>query len=706
MHLLPAIPPIDFSQALNEDQYRAVTAGNGPALVLAGAGSGKTRTLTYRVAYLLEQGVRPWEILLLTFTNKAAREMLERVEDLTGVVRSQFWGGTFHSIGQRIIRTHAALAGIDRNFTILDSGDADSLFNEVVKSKDAAFLKNKNNPKPRLILDAVSYARNTRRPVEEVFEAKFAWLEDESLAKLPDFAEAYRKHKRETGVCDYDDLLEIWLELLEKNPEVREQYRRKFRYILVDEFQDTNKLQSAIVDAIAGDHQIMAVGDDAQCIYTWRGAEFANIADFETRHPGAAIHKIEINYRSSPQILDFANGILSNQLDNAGYSKTLRPVRDAGPKPYVVPTMDANEQALFVIKRIERLHYEGRKLSEITVLYRAHFQAMELQMELTRQGIPFVITSGLRFFEQAHVKDLVAQLRFVHNPGDAIAFTRLTALLPKVGPKTAERILDTAKKEARARNVSILTALGADGVKAKVPEVARDDFTDLILTMQDMEEGMHGPKRQAPATLKNADAGKDAGGPAHPDLFEHAAGNAAEPLPPPETHIVKTPGEILQIAIDGWYGDFIKTVYENYRDRTEDLKSLVTFANKFTDINELLAQLVLLNSETGDKSAEMPADTLRLTTIHQAKGLEFPIVFVIGCADELLPLKRAIEEGDVDEERRLFYVASTRAMEELYCVYPKITVSGGPPRLLNPSRFISELPANTYEMLHISRLRG
>ncbi|MDR2982524.1 MAG: ATP-dependent helicase, partial [Puniceicoccales bacterium] len=282
MQSLTGIPPIDFISALNEDQYQAVTAPRGPALVLAGAGSGKTRTLTYRVAYLLEQGIKPWEILLLTFTNKAAKEMLTRVEDLTGVTRSYFWGGTFHSIGQRILRSHAPLVGLDRNFTILDADDADSLFNETVKSLDSAFVKNKDNPKPRVILDAISYARNTRRPMEEVFDIRFPWLADESLEKLPGFAEAYRDTKRKQAVCDYDDLLELWLELLTNHPAVRESYQHRFRHILVDEFQDTNKLQSQIVDALAGEHQVMAVGDDAQCIYTWRGAEFANIADFES----------------------------------------------------------------------------------------------------------------------------------------------------------------------------------------------------------------------------------------------------------------------------------------------------------------------------------------------------------------------------------------------------------------------------------------
>lgn len=693
-------PPIDFASELNPDQLAAVTAPRGPALVLAGAGSGKTRTLTYRVAYLLEQGVRPWEILLLTFTNKAAREMLTRVEDLTGQPRSQFWGGTFHSIGQRILRTHAPLVGIDRNFTILDAGDAESLFNQIVKESDPTFIKDKENPKARVIADAYSYARNTRRKPEEVFKERLFWIKG-GVDKLVKFTDLYKDAKRKAAVCDYDDLLELWLELLEKNPDVAESYSRKFKHILVDEFQDTNRLQSAIVEKLAHEHQVMAVGDDAQCIYTWRGADYDNVMGFDGRHPGAQLHKIEINYRSTKPILDFANAVLDTRPSGMGFSKELRPVKSGRQKPYLVPCLDANEQAMFVVKRIIALvQDEGRRPSDITVLYRAHYQAMELQMELTRAGIPFVITSGVRFFEQAHIRDFVAQIRFIHNPADTVAFTRVLALLPKVGPKKAETILDMGRKEAKARNASLLTVLNADKIVAKIPEEARDDYKDLILTMQDMEEAMHGPRREAPKSV----AGEKPSADDH-DLFSHAAAGETTRDTGDGTHIVKDPAEILRIGIEGWYGDFLRNLYPNWQDRRDDLNSLIGFAQKYRDMNELLAQLVLLNSETGDKSAEVADDTVRLTTIHQSKGLEFPVVFVIGCADELFPIKRAIEDGDVEEERRLFYVAATRAMEELYVCYPKLTATGGPPRMLEVSRFVAALPYNAYETLHVGRLR-
>ena len=379
-------PEIDFKAELNDEQYAAVTAPPGPALVLAGAGSGKTRTLTYRVAYLLHQGVQAYEILLLTFTNKASHEMLERVEDLTGVPRRALWGGTFHSIAQRILRVHGDLVGLKRNYTILDQGEAESILKSVIQATDGKFIKTKNNPKPKVIADLISYARNTCRPPREEADNRYPFLEG-MASKIDQFYKAYMKAKLDQQVVDYDDLLEYFLKLLREHPEIRRQYQDRFKHVLVDEFQDTNRLQSDIVDQLAGHHQVMAVGDDAQCIYTWRGADFDNIMQFEERHPGAKIHKIETNYRSSPEILDFANAVLASQPSGLGFSKELRPVKAKRERPYFVPVMDTRGQAKFIIERIEGLIDEGRQLSDIAVLYRAHFQAMDLQMELSRLNI-------------------------------------------------------------------------------------------------------------------------------------------------------------------------------------------------------------------------------------------------------------------------------------------------------------------------------
>jgi DNA helicase-2/ATP-dependent DNA helicase PcrA len=647
-------PPIDFRAELNDEQYAAVTSPPGPTLVLAGAGSGKTRTLTYRVAYLLHQGVQPYEILLLTFTNKASREMLERVEDLTGIMRQQLWGGTFHSIAQRILRAHGERVGLERNYTILDQGEAESILKSVIQATDAKFLKTKNNPKPKVIADLISYARNTcRTPLEEAND-RYPFLEG-MAAKIDKFYQSYMQAKLDQQVVDYDDLLEYLLKLLREHPEIRQQYQNRFEHILVDEFQDTNRLQSDIVDQLAGHHQVMAVGDDAQCIYTWRGADFDNIMQFEERHPGAEIHKIETNYRSSPEILEFANAVLASQPHGLGFSKELRPIKPSRERPYFVPVMDTRSQAKFIIERIEGLIDEGRELSDIAILYRAHFQAMDLQMELTRLKIDYQITSGVRFFEQAHIKDFTSQLRFASNTADVSAFARITCLLPKIGPKTAERIHKFTRERAAKLGKSFCEVLITPEVLKKIPADAKAEWPSLAETIREIYEAMN----------------------------------------------KRSPEEIIELALDGWYSSYIREIYPNWTDRADDLQSLVSFAARYETMEDLLAQLVLLASESNERSPEDQQNCLRLTTIHQAKGLEFPVVFVIGLADGTFPLKRTIDNGDLEEERRLFYVAVTRAEEELYLCYPKLHSQGTQVMRMSPSRFIKEIAPNRYETLHV-----
>lgn len=655
----PPFPAIDFKAELNDEQYAAVTAPPGPALVLAGAGSGKTRTLTYRVAYLLHEGVQPYEILLLTFTNKASREMLERVEDLTGVSRRYLWGGTFHSIAQRILRVHGELVGLKRNYTILDEGEAETILKNVVQNIDGKFLKTKNHPKPKVIANLISYARNTCRTPREEAEDRYPFF-DGMAAKIDQFHKGYMQAKLEQRVVDYDDLLEYLLKLLREQPEIRQQYQDRFKHILVDEFQDTNRLQSEIVDLLAGHHQVMAVGDDAQCIYTWRGADFDNIMRFDARHEGAAIHKIETNYRSSPEILEFANAVLGSQPAGLGFSKELRAVNPSGERPYFVPVMDTRAQARFIIERVEGLVDEGRNLSDIAILYRAHFQAMDLQMELTRMDIDFQITSGVRFFEQAHIKDFSAQLRFASNPSDVSAFSRFTCLLPKIGPKTAERIHKFTRERAAKLDKNFCDVLVSEEVLKKVPNDAKEEWPSLAETLRELSVAL----------------------------------------------TEKSPEEIIQLGLDGWYSNYIREIYPNWTERADDLQSLVSFAARYETMEELLAQLVLLASESNERTPEEQQNCLRLTTIHQAKGLEFPVVFVIGLADGTFPLKRAIDEQNLDEERRLFYVAVTRAMEELYMSYPMLNHQGNQVMRLNPSRFIREVDPSRYETLRVAPARS
>jgi DNA helicase II / ATP-dependent DNA helicase PcrA len=651
------IPPIDFRAELNDEQYAAVTSPPGPALVLAGAGSGKTRTLTYRVAYLLAQGVKPGEILLLTFTNKAAREMLHRVNDLTGIEPQRFWGGTFHSLGHRALRMFGEEIGLPRTFTILDADEADGLTKEAVESIERAFFKDKTHPRPGPLHEMISLARNTRESLATTVTTYFP-VHDALIDRLPRFAEAYAQLKRERHVLDYDDLLDFWLQLLTEKPTVADYFAQRFRHVLVDEYQDTNTLQAAIVDTIGAHHRIMVVGDDAQCIYSWRGANFENIMTFPERHPGTVIHRIETNYRSTPQILALANGVLLAQPKGRHFDKELKAARGPAQKPFLVPAMDTREQADFIIRRLRGLHEEGVDLREIAVLYRAHFQALDIQLELSRQGIPYQITSGVRFFEQAHVRDLVAFLRFVYNPTDAMAWQRIVVLLPKVGEKGAKKILSAATDQARLLQRDLWDVLSSDDVTSAVAKDAREEWPKFTASLKQI-----------------ADAMRD-----------------------------QAPGAAIEVAIEGWYGDYLKGAYANYLSRLDDLRSMIGFAGRFDDMQELLAQIILLNSETSDRAVDPDADALKLTTIHQAKGLEYDVVFLIGLADGMFPLRRAIEAGDVEEERRLFYVGVTRARNELYLCYPKVNTKGGPSgMMLTPSRFLAELSPALYEGLKIRR---
>jgi DNA helicase-2/ATP-dependent DNA helicase PcrA len=657
-----AIPPVDFRKELNEEQHAAVTAPPGPLLVLAGAGSGKTRTLTYRVAWLLTQGVRPHEILLLTFTNKAAREMLHRVEDLTGVAGHRFWGGTFHHVGHKVLRIYGESIGLPRAFTIMDADEAEGFLRDTVEESDRVFFKDKTHPRPGPLSEIISFARNTQLPLGEVV-ARFYPQHAELTERIAGFAQSYRARKRKQNVVDYDDLLEYWLELLQQAPDVLAYLQHRFRHVLVDEYQDTNTLQAQVVDLLAAGHRsLMAVGDDAQCIYSWRGANFENIITFPDRHPGTAIHRIETNYRSTPQILRYANGVLAAQPRGRHFDKVLRPARGDHEKPFVVQTMDAREQAMFIVQRLKGLAEEGRPLADIAVLYRAHFQALDLQLELSRQGVPYVITSGVRFFEQAHIRDLVALLRFVYNPSDTPAWQRIAVLLPKIGEKGAQKLHALAAEVAQAKQKNFLDALASPEVGAKVPAGARDEWPKLVASLQQVAEVMRTQK-------------------------------------PP--HAVET-------AIDGWYGDYLKGAYANYVSRMDDLKSLIGFASRFESVQEVLAQIMLLNSETSDRRIDPEADALKLTTVHQAKGLEYGVVFVIGLGEGMFPLRRAVDSGDLEEERRLFYVAVTRAKDELYLCHPRVSARGGPGTgmMIPASRFLEEVPEHLYQQLRIRRSWG
>src|SRR3954464_8260344 len=440
LHRAPSSTSIhtDYEAELNEQQLAAVTAPPGPMLIIAGAGSGKTRTLTYRVAYLLENGIDPRNILLLTFTNKAARQMLDRVANLLPVDTSGLWGGTFHSIGNRMLRRHGSALGYSGGFTIMDREDQKDLINTVVANagidpKEIRF------PKGDVLAEIFSFVINTERPMEALLAEKFPYFLP-LLEKIKDVHARYEKKKKATNSVDFDDLLEKALRMLKQNPEIAGFYRRQFQFVLVDEYQDTNKIQADLIDTIAQDHQnVMVVGDDAQSIYSWRGANFQNILEFPKRYPDAQVFKIEMNYRSVPEILGVANAAISANVQQ--FRKHLSATRESKAlKPALVALNNGSEQAQFVAQRILELRDEGIDLNDIAVLYRAHYHALELQLELSRRGIPYRITSGVRFFEQAHIKDVTAFIRCVANPRDEVAFNRMVKLLPGIGNRTAENL--------------------------------------------------------------------------------------------------------------------------------------------------------------------------------------------------------------------------------------------------------------------------
>lgn len=639
---------IDYPRELNPQQCAAVTAPPGPALIIAGAGSGKTRTLTYRVAYLLEQGIPAEFILLLTFTNKAAGEMMRRVTDLLGGALPGLWGGTFHSIGARVLRRHARLLDFRQDFSILDREDALDLVKACVAE---AKIEAGDNPfpKPDVLADIFSLAVNKDEPVEEILKAQFDYFvpQAEAIARLQ---RAYAARKKAANGMDFDDLLALWLKLLREQPTVREEQQRRFQFVLVDEYQDTNKVQGVLIDLLAERHRnVTVVGDDSQSIYSWRGAHFQNILKFPERYPGAAVFRIETNYRSTPEILNLANAAIAANVHQ--FPKELTAARPPGMKPALVHCLTASQQAEFVAQRMMELREGGRSLRNMAVLYRSHFHALELQLELTRRNIPFVITSGIRFFEQAHVKDVAAYLKFIVNPRDEPAFKRMVRLLEGIGEKTAERIWQALAAQLGSAPASLATVLQKLPV---IPKKAEPGWAQFTATIHQLED----PKIR---------------------------GSAAR---------------MIQLILEAGYEDYLQQEYTNYAMRKEDINQLAVFSRQFTSLEDFLTQVALLSTVDAEADKDGPEeDSVKLSTIHQAKGLEYDVVFIIMLCDGMFPAARSLEtlEGE-EEERRLFYVAITRARDELYLSFPMIrAIGGGSEKPQLPSRFLGELPPDLLE---------
>jgi len=647
---------IDYARELNEQQFAAVTAPPGASLVIAGAGSGKTRTLTYRVAFLLEQGIPADRVLLLTFTNKAAREMMRRVAELLGQELSELWGGTFHSVGNRVLRQHAPLLGFSRDFGILDREDSKHLLATCL-AESAIDVKAQRFPKPEVLGEIFSLAVNTQQTTAQVVEERYPYFA--LLAKeIAGLQLSFEARKRATNVVDFDDLLVLWLKLLREHESVRDHYQRRFQFILVDEYQDTNTLQSELIDLLAArHHNVMVVGDDAQSIYAWRGANFRNILQFPDRYPEAKTYRIETNYRSTPEILQVANATIAANVEQ--FTKQLTPARRPGSKPILVACEDAAMQAAFVAQRALELRDEGVELSDMAVLYRSHFHALELQLELTRRNIPFSITSGIRFFEQAHIKDVTAYLKFVLNPRDELSFLRIAQMLPGIGGRGAAKLW-RAYSAAPATEPADVIAPRLQACAGLVPKKATTGWAQWVAT--------------------------------------------AEQLSAPE--IRTSPAEMIRIVMEAGYEQYLQENFQNFRSRREDLEQLAVFGRQFDSTEEFLAQLALLTNveAEAEQTAARDDEQLRLSTVHQAKGLEFAVVFIIMLCDGMFPAARSLEtpEGE-EEERRLMYVAVTRARNELYLAYPLVRpmYGGGGDYRQQMSRFLREIPNDLLEELNL-----
>jgi DNA helicase-2/ATP-dependent DNA helicase PcrA len=646
---------VNYKADLNAEQYRVVTAGAGPILVIAGAGSGKTRTVTYRVARLIESGVPPSRILLVTFTNKAAREMLHRVEALMQTDVRRVWGGTFHSIANRILRRHAESIGYQQNFTILDTEDAKDLIESSI-SEAGIDTKARRFPKAEVVGDILSFANNRDMMIRDCVVQNYPHFEP-LATQIERVDRIYQARKLDRNTMDYDDLLLNWKRLLEEKPEIAAYWADNFEHILVDEYQDTNKVQAEVVDLLAARHRnVMVVGDDAQSIFGWRGAHFENIYTFKERYPDASEFRLETNYRSRPEIVLLANAAISN--NRRQFPKNLQAVREsAGQSAALVPLSDADQQAAFVAGRILELREEGVPLSDIAVMYRSHWHALELQLELVRRDIPYVVRSGMRFFEQAHIKDVISYLRLIVNPHDELAWKRVLKLVPSVGNATANRIWD---RIAYTEEPLALIRRADFDARPRSSE-AWQDFVRLV-----------------------------------------------EQLVSPE--INDRPAAQIALILANGYEEHLQNTYENADLRAEDLRQLSLYAGRFDSTEEFLSELALVNTERfgapqGTTAEDVIAggdedEKLVLSSIHQSKGLEWRVVFLIWAADGKFPSARSLRDPESEEEeRRLFYVAVTRAKDELYVCYPLVVTDYSRQTVIQkPSRFITEVPRELFEI--------
>jgi DNA helicase-2/ATP-dependent DNA helicase PcrA len=643
-----------FEEDLNDEQLEIVNNIHGPMLVIAGAGSGKTRTITYSVAKLLLSGVKPSEIMLVTFTNKAANEMIKRVETLLGIRPKGIWGGTFHSIANRFIRKYAKTLGLKANYTIMDETDARSLLKLSIEKANVKEIKERF-PNSRMSKDILSFSINCNKSVRDVILWKYSQFNSEDvITKLEEVFKIYREKKAQDNLVDFDDLLIYWNQLLDERA-VAQLIAKNIKYVLVDEYQDTNYIQDEIINKIVKqnpENNVIAVGDDAQSIYAFRGANFENILDFEKSYTSCKRYTITYNYRSIPEILKLANNSIEH--NKKQFKKSMRTTRPKGLMPYQITLGDDIEQAKFIANQILKLRSDGYELEEIAILIRAGSHSLRIELELNAKNIPYEVRAGVAFFERAHIKDMLAHLRIIENPYDEVSWTRVFSIIQGIGTSSGSKIFEAISILEHPIDALINKIFYAE--KLKGSRISKEGIKNLISYIKKIID--FSPEDNPSETIQN---------------------------------LIK----VLE--------DHIKSKFDNWQDRIDDLKQLSIYAQNFPTIQKFLENLSLNRNNieaktvlTGDdKDDEKP---LIISTIHRAKGLEWRVVFIPMLCEDSFPSSRSVGDTDAyEEERRVFYVAITRAKDQLYLISPSIKNTYRGPQIVRISQFISELKPNVYK---------
>lgn len=631
IYILPSKRKQEFlkriEKDLNEEQKKVVLEADGPSLVIAGPGSGKTRTVIYRLGYLIALGYSPNNIMLLTFTNHAAKNMINRATALIGEKAEDIWGGTFHHVGNRILRIFGKEISLKGDYNILDREDSADLIDECLEEMGEEEL-GKN-----LVLEIFSYKVNTGKNWDEVLKIKAPHI-IEKVDLIERVFKRYEERKRELNLVDYDDLLMFWYKLLMDKDKVKKILNDKFIWLLVDEYQDTNWLQGEIVRLMREENKnVLVVGDDAQCIYSFRGATIDNILNFPNIFLGTKIFYLEYNYRSTPEIIALANEIIKRNVNQ--YPKTIKPVLKSGSKPKLVWVRDEEEEAQFVAEVIKNMHQKGIKYKNIGVLFRSNYHSMSLQMELTTQGIPYEVRGGLRFFEQAHIKDMLSILKILYNPQDELSAQRFFKLFPGIGRAYSKKLASILRETRDFERIFQISVSGRtlEGIRRikdlwdKIKNIPLDRFSDILLIFYNEE-----------------------------------------------------------------YKNYLETKYPDFKDREKDVIQLINFSQKYKSLGDFLSELTLY-TYAGEKlmeEEEEEKDYVVLSTIHQTKGLEWDVVFILRLVQGEFPSYRSMD--NLEEERRLFYVAVTRAKRELFVITHMMRRFKDMNIFSKPSIFIEELP--------------